>query len=344
MRGAALTKLTEGSLRETFATFDHHPGENQLAALRDLAATMETMADGELAPQYYLSCLAPGMGKTQTIIHFVKHLLASAEHADIGVILFVGRLAEIQTLVAEMSLPKESFAVLVNPAAENDKLNSMGNPNKKQARVLFTTQQMLEWRSRGKAFADLPEFYYNGKVRRVRVWDEAILPARPICVSVSSIEGMTNVVAKSRRALHAVIEKLINDIKVRKDREFVEIPNFEEVCDVDLNEALGIFSEEKKQIERAANDLWLLSGKTVVVRRELGGNTVLDYKNTLPDDLKPIVVADASGAVRKTYPHWTKEEVIWFLCSTPTKIIRILRCTFGSAAEASKPGETISVC
>ena len=70
-------------------------------------------------------------------------------------------------------------------------------------------------------------------------------------------------------------EQLIAEIKRCKDREFVTIPDFDDVCGVDLNEALGIFSAEKRQIRNAANDLWLLAGKIVVVRRERGGNTVL---------------------------------------------------------------------
>lgn len=34
------------------------------------------------------------------------------------------------------------------------------------------------------------------------------------------------------------------------------------------------------------------------------GNTVLDYRETLPDDILPLVVLDASARVRATYTLW----------------------------------------
>jgi hypothetical protein len=48
-----------------------------------------------------------------------------------------------------------------------------------------------------------------------------------------------------------------------------------------------------------------LSGKTVAVRQDGPyGNTVLDYHETLPEGLAPMVVLDASGRVRETYSQW----------------------------------------
>lgn len=305
LEGGELTRATIASLRKTFEQRGHRPAESHWMALQDLAATLEAMSSGSLKPLYYVCSLAPGIGKTQTIVHFVRQLVASPQHVHAAVIIFVGRIAEIKNLVADMGLSEADYAVLVSDTEENKPLNSSGNPTKSEARVLFTTQQMLDARSRGKSFAELSEFYYRDKLRLVRIWDEAILPARPVCVNLSLIEGMTHVIRKGYPQLHKVITSLIDAVKAREDREFVEIPDFETTCRIDLNDVLAIFGSEKRPIKNAAEDLWLLSGKTVVVRREWGGNTVLDYKDTLPDDLKPVVVTDASGVVRKTYPHWS---------------------------------------
>jgi hypothetical protein len=50
-----------------------------------------------------------------------------------------------------------------------------------------------------------------------------------------------------------------------------------------------------------------MSGKTVSVRQDGPyGNTVLDYHETLPEGLAPLVVLDASGRVRATYRQWEK--------------------------------------
>jgi hypothetical protein len=36
------------------------------------------------------------------------------------------------------------------------------------------------------------------------------------------------------------------------------------------------------------------------------GAAILDYRETLPDDLKPVLVLDASALVRTTYALWSK--------------------------------------
>ena len=40
--------------------------------IEDLAKHLELMAEGRCEPRYYLSSLDPGVGKTQTIIHFLR--------------------------------------------------------------------------------------------------------------------------------------------------------------------------------------------------------------------------------------------------------------------------------
>jgi hypothetical protein len=74
---------------------------------------------------------------------------------------------------------------------------------------------------------------------------------------------------------------------------------------LDLNEALGFLASAPPQDQQAITALWLLSGKTVSVRHDGAyGNTVLDYRETLPEGLAPLVVLDASGRVRTTYRQW----------------------------------------
>jgi hypothetical protein len=51
--------------------------------------------------------------------------------------------------------------------------------------------------------------------------------------------------------------------------------------------------------------LWFLFGKYVTVRRDgVYGETMLDYKDTLPDDIAPLLVLDASARVRTLYDYW----------------------------------------
>ena len=45
----------------------------------------------------------------------------------------------------------------------------------------------------------------------------------------------------------------------------------------------------------------------VRVRWDASGNTLLDYRENLPDHFFPVVILDASGRVRATYLNWRKD-------------------------------------
>ena len=70
----ALTKKTLSDLRSTFAQYGHQPSEAMWAALRALLQTLEGMANGNLERLAHLSPLDPGVGKTETVRHFIKIL------------------------------------------------------------------------------------------------------------------------------------------------------------------------------------------------------------------------------------------------------------------------------
>jgi hypothetical protein len=302
----SLSAIALSSMRKSFEERAHSPSSSQWEALAQVAETVQRMADGALGRRsVYLSSLDPGVGKTQAIIHSVRALVNLSQYRNVGVIIFLSRLAEIQSIVEEMQLVREQFAVLVANTEANNTLNNMGNQDRNRARVLFTTQQMLESRSNGKKFADVEEFYFRGVARQVRIWDEAILPARPICVDVTLIEAMTNVFRKQQKKLFDEINSFIESIKKANDGEFVEVPDFEDLYDFDSNDIRELFHDEKRVVRDAAIDLWLLLGRTVSIKSE-GNNTVLDYNETWPSDLLPILVLDASGRVRKTYRMWNR--------------------------------------
>jgi hypothetical protein len=144
----SLFEMALSAMRKSFAERNHFPSTAQWEALEAVVRNVEQMADGTLKQVAYLSSLDPGVGKTQSVIHSVRALLKLERYSDIGVIICLGRSAEIQTIVREMRLADEQFAVLVANKKENSHLNSMGNPDNNQARVLLTTQQMLESRSK----------------------------------------------------------------------------------------------------------------------------------------------------------------------------------------------------
>jgi len=106
------------------------------------------------------------------------------------------------------------------------------------------------------------------------------------------------------------VEDLFSSLCEVEDGKVMQLPNFAGEHDVELNDILALFDHHRDNDKRklkedqrmAVSSLWFLSGKTVSIRRNgTDGNTVLDYRDTLPDDLAPMVILDASGRVRETY-------------------------------------------
>ncbi|WP_259781416.1 DEAD/DEAH box helicase family protein [Aestuariispira ectoiniformans] len=266
-----------------------------------MADTLQRMAEGTCPPRYYLSSLDPGVGKTKTITHFIKILLQSQDHFGVSVLICVSRLDEIAKLAHELELQKDEFAVFTS----NDDLNELGAENSNEARVLFTTQQMIEKRCDGLNFCDVEAFHYRGHAREVRIWDEAILPGQTITVNRDEIAHLFAPLRKAHPQLTDAVESFFNALRNAEDGAKVQVPNLEEDFNVDLNDVLGLLSGSHQSHRDAASGLWQLSGRSATVRRDGAiGNTALDFRDTLPEDLMPLLVLDASGRVRTTYRHW----------------------------------------
>jgi hypothetical protein len=302
-------ELAKRTAEKMFAAFDergHKPSPEQRDALMDNLNTLEGMANRSLESLLYLSPLDPGVGKTQGLVFFTRELVASAPHSDVGMLVCLSRLQEIPKLIEDMALGEDEYAVMVGDAPKNKVLNTMGNGDRDKAQILFTTQQKLESLAHGgRKFRDLQEYYHLGKPRDVRVWDESILPGKGVTVNVTIIEALTHVTRRYPK-LHACIDDLIGRVKKAQDGSVLEIPEFEEVTGVGREAAEEIFRGEKSRVRHGVRELWAMAGKAAAIKRDRGasGNTVLSYVNTLPDDLGPALVLDASARVRKTYPNW----------------------------------------
>jgi hypothetical protein len=295
----SLANLSLKSLNVFFDKSGHNPNSEMWNSLTRITQTMEDMVEGSLAPKIYVSSLDPGIGKTQSIIHFIKVLLRST-HRDKGVIICVSRLNEVKSLIKELDLPEGDVGVLTS----NKEINALA-PSSGMSPVLITTQQRLELRCKGGSFENVAEFHYRGKPRRLRIWDEAILPGQPITLNRDNITFLFAPLRSIHSNLADSLELLFTDLGSIKDGGRLSIPNFEEEQGVGLNDILRLLNDKTDEQKSTAEALWYLSGRLVTVRKDgLKGNTMLDYRETLPEDLAPMLVLDASARVRETYPLW----------------------------------------
>jgi hypothetical protein len=300
----SLSDLTIETLRRCFAERSHAPSEQMWRALRAVADTLESMADEKCASAIYLSSLDPGVGKTTAVIAFLKALIASREHVHVGAIVCVGRLSQIATIVDEAQLSRADFAVLTSDKS----LNELGCNCPQRARILFTTHSMVEHRCIDRRFSDVSALHYRGTPRLVRIWDEAILPGQTLTVNRDTLGLLFEPIRARNSAMADAVEDLFNKLREAQSGTIIQIPELDLIHGLGLNDALGLVEDGLPKQKHAVERLWFLFGKHVTIRRDgPRGNTMLDYRDTLPDDIKPLLVLDASARVRTVYRCWKED-------------------------------------
>lgn len=304
-QSSSLAEVTTSSL---FALLSQRggglPHHYFTTALRELVATMAAMAEGKAPPVFHLSSLDPGIGKTTALICFVHELLRSGKHKDVAVLLCFSHLEEIVRLVEEMGLDEADFAVLTS----NERVNALSDTQANQARVLFTTHAMLRSRCRDLSFEEVEVFHYQGLVREVRIWDEAMLPGEVVSINTDQLAALRAPLRMSHPALAEAVEELEQALKASGGRGTYDWPNLEEVTGVSLWSAKkGLAQGDATRLD----SLYALSGRCVLLRKDTNASTVitaLDSRDAIPNDLAPVLILDASGRVRSTYSQWEQRK------------------------------------
>ncbi len=98
------------------------------------------------------------------------------------------------------------------------------------------------------------------------------------------------------------VEDLFSMLKNAEDGSTIPIPDWQNAHGVALHDALDAIDNGREDHRAAITSLFVLSGRMARVKREgPSGNAVLTWEDTLPADLAPLLVLDASGRVRNTY-------------------------------------------
>ena len=223
------------------------------------------------------------------------------------------------------------YGVLTSDAELN--ALGVGEGHADSAQVLFTTQQRIEKHLDGGSFESADEFFYQSRPRAVRIWDESWLPGQGLIVNRDEFGFLFQPLRPAYPELAAILDGLFYELLNAEDGHRFELPDFVEDTGVELNDVLRLLETERDNLERSLREdqrtalsaLWFLSGKTVTVRRDgKYGATMLDYRETLPEDLAPLLVTDASGRVRETYAEMEKgKSNIQRLTAAPKKYDRL---------------------
>lgn len=154
-------------------------------------------------------------------------------------------------------------------------------------------------------FSKADEFFYQGKPRQIRIWDESFLPGDPIVTRRDDLLFLIGALRNPYPDFTAELDKLLNKNLMNLNGEsLLELPDLMEKHGLDLNKLTGILKQQNRNNEDidAASNFWFLLGRSISVRTDgMMGRTVLSYEETIPDDISPLLVLDASGSYRATY-------------------------------------------
>ena len=294
------------ALNKTFECRGHNPSSEQWAALVDLVHCFDAVVQGTAKKKVYLSSLDPGIGKTSALKAYLDVLLATPAHGDCGVLIALYTLQEIEAFIADVGLPRDMLSVWTS----DETLNRKGRPDHNNAQVLLTTHARVEMELKGNGLWSADTLHYKGDVRRLRVWDEAFLPGRPVSLSVDDVLATVRILRSVSPDLRNAVKEAFDQIEKVPDGSTFTLPDY--MATFDVNDLLGAvaYVDPRDQAEAKLQDdlsdilssLALVSGRTVKVHIDGKlGATSIDFEETFPDDIAPLVVLDASGRVRRTY-------------------------------------------
>lgn len=323
--GKAFADAAEARLRAFFAGLPNKqdPDDNMWAGLREIISIYAGQIYGGIEQKFYLSSLATGLGKSSALVECVKLHVSKPELRDVGAVIFIEQLHQIDKIVRDMELTEDRYACLTMNDAENGpRLNTLGLGRDKagEAQILFTTQRRLENLSKdGRAFKDIDAFFFRGKPRPVKAWDEAVLPSAVFTITEQGIDGICNELDRRKyNDLYRALKDWAHEAGKMEDG-ITAPPDVADYGIASEEQWLGFFTKHRKE----AADFWELSGKNCRVRSDpFNGGVTLSYKDILPDDLAPVLVLDASGEIRHTYELWKEQRKNLVKLHSPPKFYK----------------------
>jgi len=232
---------------------------------------------------------------------------------DVGALIATYTKKEILSIIERAGLEEGDYAILTDDPEFS--MRGLGAENANRARVLFVTHAKLRYRLAKKSFISASEFYFRGMPRPGRFWDEGLLPALPINISVDELRGLAAALRPYDAPYLDRVATLVRMIDetpgklLRVPSIFNKLPRGMRGEDAGSSRAPLTPSQTEaiKQLKLAAGR------KLLIMNDKCYGMALVGSGPKLPDDLAPLVILDGSASIRQTYKEWDKARgnLVW---------------------------------
>lgn len=294
----SLHTATIEAINQSLPLHGHSPSQDQQIGLNALRYTLTAIASQQAENAIYLSSLDPGVGKTTAVMNFAHELTMSRDFEEVGMLICLPRLNEIERVLKGSLLKEVDFAVLTS----DPKLNSYTATPPSEAKILFTTHQMVKARCQWRDFAQVEEFKFSGLPRAVRVWDEAMMPNDVVEVSADAIARLFLPLRNEAQKLTEAIEEFHALLRTADPDTVLSFPIVQSPPRTTLD---SLEVEAGKADQQTLQQLLWLSGRQVRVAKDHRDKRfIFAVRQAIPNDFLPALVLDASGRVKGTYQAW----------------------------------------
>ena len=248
------------------------------------------------ASYFFLAPIDPGSGKTSLLADFIKKWKADGFPGGEGVLLCFSTKDEIEAFLDIARLDEEDYSVQVR-----DKLlakRGRGFDGADKAQVLLTSHEMIRHHA-GDSFEAADQFFYQGKPRRLRVWDEALSIADPVSIRLDSIGELHALLRPHCENFVEELEACIPSTAVAEVGDIVIIPSGLDFPS--KGQAEAIFGKEDTRVDLLQKLKMLKGQKLDIGKDRRNGKTLIGFVHELPADFAPVFVLDGSGRLKHSY-------------------------------------------
>jgi hypothetical protein len=276
-------------------------------AIQSLVKTLDLGLGKKLRSSTYLASMDCGTGKTLTLSCFLFNYKKNDFVPGEGVLIIIRNLEDALQIIKSSGLDEEDYVIFTPDKKFKDK--GLGSEAVDKANILFITQSMLKKRLAKKRFATADEFFFRGRPRALRVCDEGILPAEPISINSDRLLGLVGPIRPFDEAYAERVLALHHHVRAAKEGSIISVSSALRKLPTGFKDDAATSKMPLTEGQRSdVQALSMAGGRKLIVKdAKRFGRALVGRGPSLPDDLAPLIVMDASIRVRSLYQVWAHD-------------------------------------